>query len=134
MHRRVLQAALVVADGLVVVAGEVVGMAELEEGAGVARDRVRRPVPVLDGRHAALAFGRGSRLARLEVVLGAVAGEAWFSSFFEVFAALREFALLAINAGPLQLDLAGVVAGLLGLFERLEGLVESLRESRARPR
>ena len=36
VDRRMLQAALVVADGLVVVAGQVVGVAELEQGPGVA--------------------------------------------------------------------------------------------------
>ena len=37
--------------------------------------------------------------------------------------ACAQVALLAVDAGPLQLHLAGGVAGLLGLVERLEGLV-----------
>ncbi len=68
-----LQAALVEGDGLVVVAGQVVGVAELEQGAGVAGVELDGPLQVLD-RGQALALGEVAA-RQLEVILGVVAGE-----------------------------------------------------------
>ena len=72
MDRRVVQAALVVADGLVVVAGQVVGVAELEQRAGVAGVQLDR---LLQGAHGPEAVALLQQHAgALEVVLGVVAG------------------------------------------------------------
>ena len=56
------------------------------------------------------------------MILGAVAG--LVVELVEDGAGLVHVALLAMDAGLLQLHLTGVVAGLLGLVESLEGLVE----------
>ena len=99
--------------------------AELEQGAGVAGVQLDRLLQVGDGL-GPLALGEVAA-GELEVVLGVVA--ALLFELGEDGAGLGDVALLAVDAGPLQLHLAGGVAELLGLLERLEGLVVVLRET-----
>ena len=61
---------------------------------------------------------------QLEVILGVVAG--LVLELAEQLPGFLQLAAQAVDAGPLQLDLAAGVAGLLGLVEGLEGLVQVL--------
>ena len=74
---------------------------------------------VPDGR-TPLALGQKAA-GELEVVLGVVAG--LVLQLGEHSASFRQVALLALDAGPLKVHLAGGVSRFLGLFEGLERLV-----------
>ena len=118
--RRILEAALVEADGLVVVPLEVVQEAEAEERRGVSRFEFDGPLVVL-GRARHVAFGLGEA-AFLVVVFGVVRRRV-----LELGEDRFRFANVPLepqDAGTLQLNLLGGVAGLLGPLERLDrGLV-----------
>src|SRR5438105_864788 len=97
------QAPLVIADRLLVVAGQVVGMAELEEGARVAGVEFHGPFQVAD-RLGPLPFGEKTA-GELEMILGAVSRH--FFELVENGPRLGELALEPVNAGALELDLGG---------------------------
>ena len=107
MKRRIFETLFVATDGFVVVAGEVVGVGKLEQGAGVGRIKLGGTLEGFDGG-GLIAFAL-KPAGDLVVVLGAVAGEI-FLELVQHRLRLIALTLMANDGGKLELDLAGVVA------------------------
>src|SRR5262249_15690827 len=115
---RMLEAAFVEANGLVVIAGQVVGVCELEQGARVVRVELDGALQALDGL-AALALPQ-ENAGELEVVLGAVAAEGL--ELGKHLAGGRQVDLEGVNGERVEVELCRRVAGFLRALERLERL------------
>jgi hypothetical protein len=127
-HRRMLEAFLVIADRLLVVAFEVVQERESEQGTGMRGIEFDCPFVRLRGfDFIPIAFREA---AFLEVILGVVRGHVL--DLGQDIAGFAGMPLEAEQTCPLQMHLLGGVARFLGLIERLHGLVV-LAAVRVRP-
>src|SRR5438132_8647148 len=106
------EAAFIEDDCVLVIAGQVVGVTELKESAGMARVELDGTFQVTNGA-AALAFLK-KEASDLEMIFGIVAGLVF--QLVEQATGLVVLALEAQYARPLELHLAGGVTRFLSLF------------------
>ncbi len=130
MHGRMAHATFVIGHRFVVVAGKIVGVAELEQSSGMAGIKFDGFFQMRD-RSASIAFGQ-VHAGNLKMIFGTVALQVFVLG--KDRSGLGSIAFQAINAGLLQIDLAGRVASFFRFFECFQSLVIFLLGESARPR